>query len=145
MVVAMVEGDSGINPVPEFNNNSREIPEDRPGAVLQPGDLRIIQLPFRLPTPSEVSEQNMNLNGKMYIVGPTLLNALDPDPSEGTTKVDEVDLNDLSEWELFGYSSQEVHRGLDQAPHRPVKRGVNELWDVPSGATPLFDDGFKAW
>jgi hypothetical protein len=145
MVVAMVQGDTGMNPVPEFNNHLREIPEDRPGAVLQPGDLRIIQLPFRSPTVLEHSEQNMKPFSKMYIVGPTLLNALNPDPMEGMDEHDEVDINELGEWHIFGYSGLEAHQGLDQAPHHHVKRGVFDLWDPPSGATLLFDDGFKTW
>jgi hypothetical protein len=83
-------------------------------------------------------------NGNVYVIGPTLLNALYPDPQEGISEIEEVDLHNMLEWHIFGYGGKEI-AGQDQAPGRHVKKGVIDLWNPPSGATPLFDDGFKTW
>jgi hypothetical protein len=145
MVVAMVDGDTGLSPVPEFKGGVRDIPDGRLGALLQAGDLRIFQLPTRPATQAEITDNAMVFpNPELQIVGPTLLIALDSNGRD-YSESDEEDEHDLDEWHIFGYAGKEADQDLDQAPHLHVKKNGFDLWDPPAGADVLFDNGFKEW
>ena len=145
MVVAMVDGDTSLRPVPEFKGYIRDVPDDRPGALLQAGDLRIFQVPTRPATAIEINEDNMSGTApELQIVGPTLLCALDPDRNF-YAEIDETVEENLQTWFVFGYSGLNPDIDLDQAPHLHAKKNGIDEWNPPGIVNPLFDNGFKVW
>ena len=132
---------SGDTPIPEFMQIEDSIPNGQP--FLQAGNIRILELPSRIPTQDEIDERVMVAGSRGYMIGGAILSAL----NWSNSLFGEDEQGDLSEdavdrFNVFGYTVETANKNLDQAPHLHCFRASDEFNSVWEADFPQF---FKEW